>query len=98
MARPCDVDHVQLVLLNRTVQMHVDKVLTRHCAPVADHQGLHMGQGQWLAQQGVVIQVELPYREVVGSPPVGIHLVQQIGRQGLGVVGHGSRCLIDPGP
>ena len=45
-----DVDHVQVILLDDPVQVHVDEVLARRCAPVPDHQGLHVRQLQWLLQ------------------------------------------------
>src|ERR1019366_7612983 len=37
-----DIEHVQVILLYYTVQMHIDKVLSGRCAPMADHQRLHM--------------------------------------------------------
>src|SRR5271155_2838129 len=33
------VEHVQVILLDDPVQVHIDEVLTRHRAPVSDHQG-----------------------------------------------------------
>ena len=41
-----DVEHVQVILLDDSVQMHVDEVLAGRRAPVADHQRLHVRQLQ----------------------------------------------------
>ena len=69
----CDVDHVDVVFLDDTVQVDIDEVLSRGGAPVADHQRLHMRLRQRLLQQGIGIQVYLPDRQVVRRPPVGVH-------------------------
>ncbi len=81
-----DVEHVQVILLDDPVQVHVDEVLARRRAPVPDHQGLHVRQLQRLPKQRIVVEVNLADRQVVGGPPVGVHLLQQIGRQGIGDV------------
>ena len=44
-----DVEHVEVVLLDDPVQVHIDEVLTRRRAPVSDHQRLHVRQLQRLA-------------------------------------------------
>ena len=44
-----DVEHVQVILLDDPVQMHIDEVLPRRRAPVSDHQRLHMRQLERLA-------------------------------------------------
>ena len=40
--RTRDVEHVQVVLVDHAVQMNIDEVLTWRCAPVSNHQGLHV--------------------------------------------------------
>ena len=37
-----DVEHVQIMLFDDPVQMHIDEVLARRRAPVSDHQRLHV--------------------------------------------------------
>ena len=47
-ARTGDVKHIQVVLLDNPVQVHVDEVLARRRAPVGDHQRLNMRESQRL--------------------------------------------------
>ena len=56
MAGTGDVEHVEVIFLDDPVQMHIDEVLTRRRTPVSDHQRLHVGQCQRLAQKRVIIQ------------------------------------------
>ena len=37
-----NVEHVQVILLDDPVQMHIDEILARRRAPVSDHQRLHV--------------------------------------------------------
>ena len=71
-----DVEHVQVVLFDRPVQMHIDEVLARRRAPVSHHQRLHVRQLQRLLQQRVVVKIDLADRQIVGGAPVGVHLPQ----------------------
>ena len=56
-----DVDHVQVILCDDPVQVHVDEVLTRRRTPVPDHQGLHVLQLQPLLKQGIIVKIDLAY-------------------------------------
>ena len=76
-----DVEHVQVILLDDPVQMHIDEVLARRRAPVSDHQRLHMRQFQRLAQQRIVVEINLSDGQVVGGAPVGVHLAQLVGTE-----------------
>jgi len=40
---PATLEHIQVVLLDDPVQVHVDEVLPRHRAQLPDHQRLHVG-------------------------------------------------------
>ncbi len=82
-----NIEHVQVIFLDDAVQMHIDEVLARRRAPVADHQGLDVSERQRLAQQRVVVQVDLSDRQIVGSAPVGIHQAQFVGCCGRMPVG-----------
>ena len=77
------VEHVQVVLVDDPVQVNIDEILAWRRAPVAHHQRLHMSLRQRNLEKGVVVQIDLPDGQIVGSPPVGVHLVQQVGRQGI---------------
>ena len=73
-----DVDHVQIEVLNHTIQMHIDKVLSRSGPPMAEQVRLDMRSLQWLVEQWVVVQINLANRQIVRSSPIGIHLAKEI--------------------
>ena len=73
-----DVDHVEIILLDDPVQVDIDEVLAWRRAPVPDHQRLHVRERQRLAQQRVRVEVDLPDRQVIGGPPIGVHLAQLV--------------------
>ncbi len=74
-----DVEHAEVVLLDHPVQVGVEKVQARRGTPVAEEAGLDVLLGEGLFQEGVVVEVDLPHREIVGRAPVGIDLAQLIG-------------------
>ena len=69
-------DHVLIILLDDTIQMHIDKVLTGNGSPVSHDLLLHVIQRERFAKKGVVQQVKLCGAEIVGGAPVGIHFLQ----------------------
>ena len=73
-----DVEHIEVILFDDPIQMHIDEVLTRRGAPVSDHQRLHVRQLQRLSQQGVVIEIDLADGQVISGPPIGIDLAELI--------------------
>ena len=48
-------------------------------APVAQQPRLDVCAAAAVAQQGIVVEVDLADREVVGRPPVGVHLLERLG-------------------
>ena len=78
MAGTGDVEHIQVILLDDPVQMHIDEVLARRRAPVPDHQRLYVRQFQRLLEQGIVVEINLADRQIVGGAPVGVHLLEQV--------------------
>ena len=48
-----DIDHVQIVLPDRPVEMRVDEILPWRRSPMPDHQRLDVSQRQRLPQQRV---------------------------------------------
>ena len=70
-----DVEHVQVVLRDDPVEVHVNEVLPRRRSPMADHERFHIRERQWPFQQRIVIQIDLADRQVVRRPPVRVHLV-----------------------
>src|SRR5208337_842831 len=76
-----DVEHIQVILLDDPVQVHVNEVLARRRAPVSDHQRLHVRQLQRLSKQGVVVEIDLADGQVISGPPVGIDLAELFRRK-----------------
>ena len=77
-----EVNHVQVVPLDDPVQMGVDEVLARAGAPVAHDGLLQVGGGEGPLQQGIIQQIQLAGRQIVGGAPVGVYLFQLGRRQG----------------
>src|SRR5579885_301479 len=75
------VDNVCILLLNQPVQVDVDEAEAGRCAPVAEQTRLDMLQAQRLAQQGIVLEIDLSNGQIVGSQPVALHLVKQFWRK-----------------
>ncbi len=80
-ARPADVDDVEVALADHPVEVDVEEVEPRGRAPVAEQAGLDVLRLQFLPQEGVVQQVDLAHREVVGGPPVGVDAGERFGRE-----------------
>ncbi len=74
MAGTGDIKHVKIILLDDPVQMHIDEVLARRSTPMPNHEGLHMSQRQRHAQKRIIVEINLPDRQVVGGAPVGVIL------------------------
>src|SRR5690606_25826839 len=70
-----DVDHVLVALADDPVQVREAEVQPGRGAPVAEQPGLDVVRAQRLAEQGVVEQVALSHRQVVGRAPEGIDVV-----------------------
>src|SRR5437016_1364621 len=62
--------------------MDVDEVLARGGPPMAEEARLDVRPRERLGQEGVVEQVDLAHRQVIGGAPVGIHLPKQLGLEG----------------
>jgi hypothetical protein len=73
-----DVDHVQVVALDDPIEMNAEHVQPRRCAPVAEQPRLDVLPLERLLHEGIVEEVDLADRQVVGGPPVGIHLAQLV--------------------
>jgi hypothetical protein len=74
------VDDVGVALLDEPVEVDVDEVEAGRCAPVPKQARLNMLGAQRVAQERVVLQVDLPDREVIARLPVAVHPVEQLGR------------------
>jgi len=77
-----DVDHVQVMPLDDPVEMDVDEVRARRRPPMAKKPWFYVSESQRLSEQRIVVQVDLAHRQIVRSPPVGIHLPELDGSKG----------------
>ena len=89
--RADDVDHVQVIALDDPVEVDAEHVQARRRAPVAEQPRLDVLPLERLFQERIVEQVDLADRQVVGGPPVGVHLAQLLGgertcRRGLAAI------------
>jgi hypothetical protein len=81
MAGPGHVDHVEIARLNRAVQVHIDEVQTRRCAPMPQEARLDVLEFKRFFQQRIVEQVDLPDRQVVCGAPPGVDATRFFGRE-----------------
>src|ERR1700690_2669330 len=59
MARPGDVEHVAVALLDEPVELHVDQALRRRRAPVAEQARFDVLDGEPLAEERVCLEIDL---------------------------------------
>ena len=75
MAGTDDVHHVEIVLLDQPVEMDIEKVQPRGRAPMPQQTRLDVFEPERGFEQRIVLQIDLPDRQVVGGAPVGVHLL-----------------------
>ena len=76
-----DVDHVQIVLFDQPVQVHIEEIQPGRRAPMPEQTGLDVFEPERGFEQRIVLQIDLPDREVICRAPIGVHFLQQIGAQ-----------------
>src|SRR5271163_2202249 len=81
MPRPDDVNHVQIITLDDPVEVRANHVEARRRAPVPEQTRLDVLTLERLPQERVVEQINLPDREVIRRPPVGVELAELVRRQ-----------------
>jgi hypothetical protein len=72
MSRPGQEQHVQVVAHDQPVEVGVQQVQPRRRAPVPQQPGFDVLGAQWLAQERVVLQIDLSNCQVVGSTKIGV--------------------------
>ena len=60
--RTRNINHVQIKLGNNAVKMGIDEILARRSSPVTKQKILNMFSIKWLAEQGIIAQVDLANR------------------------------------
>ncbi|MPM37375.1 hypothetical protein SDC9_83986 [bioreactor metagenome] len=58
--------------------MGVNKVLTGHGAPVAHDGAFDVFPLQGRPEHGIIQQIELAHREIIGRPPICVQLVELV--------------------
>src|ERR1035438_8942418 len=81
MAWTGNVDHVQVILSNDTIQVNPGEGLAGVRTPVPEESILEMLGADGVFQQRVVTKVDHPRAKVVASPPVGIDFAEFFGGQ-----------------
>ena len=67
-----DVDHIKIEFLDQPIEMRVNEVEARRRAPMPEKARLDVLLLERLTQQGVVEQVDLTDRQIVGGAPVSV--------------------------
>ena len=67
-----NVDHIEIVFLDQPIEVRVDEVEARRRAPMPEEARLDVLLLERLAQQGIVEQVDLTDRQIVGGAPIGV--------------------------
>src|SRR5260370_6493232 len=80
MAGADDIYHVQVKFFDQPVQVDIDEVEPGSGAPMPEQTRLDVFELEWGFEQRIVLQIDLPNGEIVCGAPIGIHLLQQIGR------------------
>ena len=87
----CEVDHVEIVLLDRPVHVHVNEVEPRRRSPMAEKSRLDMIYRERNLKKRVVVEIDLAHGKIIRGAPVGIHLVDFFLRQSVLHAGSCSR-------
>ncbi len=80
-SRSADVDHVEVVLPDEPVAVDVDEIQAGGGAPVAQQAGLDVFELQRLGEQGIVVEINLSDRQIIGRAPVSIQAADFVLRQ-----------------
>src|SRR5665647_1966569 len=72
-ARAGNINHVEIVLVDDAVHVHINKIQTGGGAPVAEQTRLDVRNQERFFQQRIIEKVNLSYRKIVGSTPIGVH-------------------------
>ena len=97
MARTDDINHVQVVLLDQSIEVDIKEVKAGGGAPMPEQARFDVVELERSFEQRIILQIDLPDREVICSTPVSVHLFQKIGRQ-RGGRGVPYGLALAPGP
>ncbi len=72
-ARPGNIDGVQIKLFDGAIHVHINEVQAGRSAPVAQQARLDVLDPQRLVEHRIGQQIDLPHREIIRGAPVGVH-------------------------
>jgi hypothetical protein len=75
-ARPGDVDRVEIMLFDGAVEMNVDEVQSGRGSPVPQQPRLDVFVPQGLLQERVVEEIDLTDGQIVSRPPIGVDFAE----------------------
>jgi hypothetical protein len=78
-AGACDEQHIEVLRLDRPVEMDIDKIEPWRGAPMAEQARLDVFDLQRLAEQRIVEEIDLSDRQIVRRPPPGMHQLRLLG-------------------
>ena len=73
MTRTFDIKHIQVILVDDPIQMRINKILAGDRAPVSNRMHFQIIFFDRSTQQGIVFQINLTNRQVIGCTPPRIH-------------------------
>ena len=76
-AGPGNVNHVQVVFLNDTIEVGVDEILARRCPPMAEQHMFDIAVLKRSLEEWVVVEKNLPHGQVIGGAPIRVHFLKQ---------------------
>ena len=68
-----NINNAGIFFLDEAIQMHVNKILARRCAPMSQEPRLDMLGLERLLQERVILQIDLPDRQIIRGLPVTLH-------------------------
>ena len=78
-----DVNHVKVVGLDDAVEVDVNEIQAGRGAPMPEQTRLDVVDLERLFQQRVVVEINLADGEIIGGAPVGVHFLEEMGRERL---------------
>jgi hypothetical protein len=88
-----DVDRIQIILLDQSIEVGINKGLTRIRTPVSQQPRLDVLQSQRLAQQRVGLEVEHPQLQKQARSPIRVD-APQLGRSERGSLDRRTRGAV----
>ncbi len=74
-----NINSVQIVFFDQTIEMRVDKIKAGRCTEVSEQARLDVLDLQRLAKQRIRVQINLSNGKIVGRAPLGVSLAQVFG-------------------